>query len=37
MGGRYWPAVKAFFDRRHGLANMLPPPCADGEEDLDAL
>lgn len=18
MGGRYWPAVQAFFDRRHG-------------------
>lgn len=36
MGGRYWPAVKAFFDRREGLGS-LPAPKADGGENLDAL
>ena len=36
MGGRYWPAVCAFFDRRYGISNANPTP-ADGEENLDAL
>ena len=36
MGGRYWPAVCAFFDRRYGISNAGPTP-ADGEENLDAL
>jgi hypothetical protein len=36
MGGRYWPAVLAFFDRRYGLSKIeVSQP--DGEEDLDAL
>ncbi|MDQ2080518.1 hypothetical protein RA307_10025 [Xanthobacteraceae bacterium Astr-EGSB] len=36
MGGRYWPAVKAFFDRLYGLRDrdVFQP---DGEENLDAL
>ena len=36
MGGRYWPAVRAFWDRRYGLrdAEVLQP---DGEEDLTGL
>ncbi|KAB2664179.1 winged helix-turn-helix domain-containing protein [Brucella tritici] len=30
---RYWPAVRAFFDRRYGLLDPLsPPPALDGEE-----
>lgn len=33
LGGRYWPAVKAFLDRRHGLHNDLSfPKAPDGEE-----
>jgi hypothetical protein len=36
MGGRYWPAVEAFWNRRYGLSNVqvFQP---DGEENLDAL
>lgn len=36
MGGRYWPAVDAFWRRRYGLSAveaMVP----DGTENLDAL
>ncbi|WP_436637141.1 hypothetical protein [Microbaculum sp. FT89] len=36
LGGRYWPAVKAFFDRRHGLTKRFVPANADGEEDWRA-
>lgn len=36
MGGRYWPAVVAFFSRRYGLSTLSPLQ-ADGEENLDAL
>jgi hypothetical protein len=36
MGGRYWPAVRAFFDRRYGISNTMPMP-VDGEENLNAL
>ena len=36
MGGRYWPAVCAFFDRRYGISQSGPAPL-DGEENLDAL
>lgn len=36
MGGRYWPAVVAFFNRRYGLGN-LSPSCVDGMENLDVL
>jgi hypothetical protein len=36
MGGRYWPAVRAYFHARYGLsgAEALAP---DGPENLDAL
>ena len=36
MGGRYWPAVQAWWNRRYGLSNIeaFQP---DGEEDLNAL
>jgi hypothetical protein len=33
MGGRYWPAVKAFFDHRAGLATQFAPPVRDGVEN----
>ncbi|HZH50297.1 MAG TPA: hypothetical protein VEZ16_00295 [Microvirga sp.] len=33
FGGRYWPAVKAFLDRRHGLADATPAKEPDGEEN----
>ena len=36
MGGRYWPAVFAWWNRRYGLATMEASP-PDGEEDLNAL
>jgi hypothetical protein len=29
---RYWPAVKAFLDRRHGLSMSSAPLAPDGEE-----
>jgi len=36
MGGRFWPAVRAFWFRRYGLAQVdVSGP--DGEENLDAL
>lgn len=36
MGGRYWPAVEAFWNRRYGLSTVqVSQP--DGEENLDAL
>ena len=31
-GGRFWPAVLAFLDRRHGLRKDQVPASADGEE-----
>jgi len=31
-GGRFWPAVRAFLDRRHGLRKDLVPANADGDE-----
>lgn len=33
FGRRYWPAVKAYLDRRAGLANVAVPSVADGEEN----
>jgi hypothetical protein len=36
MGGRYVPAVKAFFDRDYGLAGARSPLVPDGVEDLGA-
>lgn len=34
MGGRYWPAVRRWFDARHGIAER--PKALDGREDLSA-
>jgi hypothetical protein len=31
-GGRFWPGVIAFFNRRHGLWKDRVPASADGEE-----
>lgn len=36
MGGRYWPAVQAFWHRRYGLSTVQASQ-PDGEENLDAL
>lgn len=36
MQGRYWPAVQAFFGKRHGL-HKLEVSHPDGEENRDAL
>ena len=36
MGGRYWPAVEAYWQRRYGLSSMdVHQP--DGKENVDAL
>jgi hypothetical protein len=36
MGGRYWPAIRAWWNRRYGLSTVeVSQP--DGEEDLNAL
>lgn len=36
MGGRYWPAVQAYWNRTYGLSNVeVSQP--DGEENLDVL
>jgi hypothetical protein len=36
MGGRYWPAVLAWWNRRYGISTIeVSQP--DGEENLDAL
>jgi hypothetical protein len=36
MGGRYVPAVRAFFDRDYGLSGGSAPLAPDGPEDLGA-
>lgn len=36
MGGRYWPAVFAWWNRRYGLS-IVEVSQPDGGEDLDAL
>lgn len=36
MGGRYWPAVEAYWNRRYGLSTLLASQ-PDGGENLDAL
>jgi hypothetical protein len=36
MGGRYVPAVRAFFDRDYGLAGASAPLTPDGPEELGA-
>jgi hypothetical protein len=35
MGGRFWPAVAAFFRGRHGLDSIVPSD-PDGKEHWDA-
>ena len=37
MGGRFWPAVQAYWFRRYGLSSIEPLRQPDGEENLDAL
>jgi hypothetical protein len=37
MGGRHWPSVVAYFDRRYGLTSIDPVHHLDGAENLDAL
>lgn len=32
-GCRYWPAVRMFLDRRHGLGQGVLPATADGAEN----
>jgi hypothetical protein len=32
-GCRYWPAVRSFLDRRHGLSQSVLPSTADGAEN----
>ena len=34
MGGRYRPAVKAFFDKEYGLTTVAPRAVPDGPEKL---
>jgi len=36
MGGRYWPAVTAWWNRRYGLSTIEASQ-PDGEENLNAL
>jgi hypothetical protein len=36
MGGRYWPAVEAYWHCVYGLSNIEPRQL-DGKENLDAL
>jgi hypothetical protein len=36
MGGRFWPAVEAYWRRRYSLANVEPSQ-PDGGEQLDAF
>lgn len=33
FGGRYWPAVKAYLDRRHGLNGLTTIPQTDDEQE----
>jgi hypothetical protein len=35
MGGRYVPAVRAFFDSMYGLESSSPPLTPDGTEDFE--
>ncbi|UVF22069.1 hypothetical protein HPT29_021455 [Microvirga terrae] len=36
MGGRHWPSVMAYFNRRYGLSSIEPLQ-PDGEENLNAI
>lgn len=35
LGARYWPAVRAFLDSRHGIRLHAPPGAVNGQEDFD--
>ena len=37
FGARYWPAVKAFLDRRNGLSTTPIPSTVDGKENWSSL
>lgn len=37
MGGRFWPAVVAYFHRRFGMGSLPAPSIPDGVENFDAL
>jgi hypothetical protein len=37
MGGRYWPAVKAFFDREYKIDAAYHVSAPDGPEDLGGM
>jgi hypothetical protein len=37
IGRRYWPAVRAYFDRRAGLDSLKASAVDDGEVNYDAL
>lgn len=36
MGGRFWPGVVAYWNRRYGLSRV-EPSALDGQENLDAF
>jgi hypothetical protein len=35
MGGRYWPAVRAFFDHLYGMRQGEVPLASDGTENFE--
>lgn len=35
FGGRYWPAVCAYLDRRHGVRDLAVPSKADDGENVE--
>lgn len=37
FGGRYWPAVRAWLDRRAGIGSGTVPAAPDGEENWEAF
>lgn len=37
FGRRYWPAVRAWLDHRHGIGTMGVPTIPDGEENWSCL
>lgn len=37
FGRRYWPAVKQWLDRRHGVGNLKSPSAVDGKENWECM
>lgn len=35
IGRRYWPAVRAWLDRRHAIHGTIPSSAQDGEENWE--